>query len=159
MGTAEERFSARAAGLGLTIDVRTFPDGTRTAQDAADAIGCTVGAIVKSLVFIADGAPILVLTSGSNRIDEGRLAVELAATEVRKATADEAREATGYAIGGTPPFGHTGTGFSQVLCDPALLDHEVVWAAAGSPIAVFGLRPAELVSASGARVADVTLAP
>jgi prolyl-tRNA editing enzyme YbaK/EbsC (Cys-tRNA(Pro) deacylase) len=157
MGSAEERFIASAATSGVEVVVRTFPDGTRTASDAAAAVGCPVSAIVKSLVFMADGSPILALTSGSNRIDERRLARELAADEVRKATADEARQATGYAIGGTPPFGHTGSGVRQVLCDPALLDHDVVWAAAGSPSTVFSLRPTELVTAAGARIVDVTL--
>jgi prolyl-tRNA editing enzyme YbaK/EbsC (Cys-tRNA(Pro) deacylase) len=159
MGASEERFITCAARLGVDVDVRTFPDGTRTAADAAAAVGCTVGAIVKSLVFIADGAPVLALTSGANRVDERRLAQELAVAEVRKASADEARAATGYAIGGTPPFGHTGTGVHQVLCDPSLLTHEVVWAAAGSPTAVFPLAPAELIVASGARVADMVVTP
>jgi prolyl-tRNA editing enzyme YbaK/EbsC (Cys-tRNA(Pro) deacylase) len=158
MGTTVERFAARAAELGVDIDVHVFPDGTRTAQDAATAVGCTVAAIVKSLVFHVDGAAVLALTSGVNRVDEARLAAALGAREVRKASADEAREATGYAIGGTPPFAHTGSGIRHVLCDPELLQHEVVWAAAGSPTTVFPIGPAALVAASGARVVDVTLA-
>jgi prolyl-tRNA editing enzyme YbaK/EbsC (Cys-tRNA(Pro) deacylase) len=157
MGTAEERFRARAAELGVDIDVRTFPDGTRTAQDAAAAVGCPVAAIVKSLVFQVDGEPVLALTSGVHRVDEARLAEVLGAREVRKASADEARDATGYAIGGTPPFAHTGSGVRTVLCDPGLLEHEVVWAAAGSPTSVFPIAPAALVAACGARVVDVTL--
>jgi prolyl-tRNA editing enzyme YbaK/EbsC (Cys-tRNA(Pro) deacylase) len=156
MGTAEERFAARAAELGVEPVVRAFPDGTRTAQDAAAAVGCDVAAIVKSLVFMADDAPVLALTSGANRIDIQRVATVLAATTVRKATADEARAATGYAIGGTPPFGHTGTGVRHVLCDPALLRHAEVWAAAGSPTSVFPLPPEQLVKVTGARVIDVT---
>jgi len=155
MGAAEERFAARAAELGVDVAVRSFPDGTRTAAEAASAIGCTVAAIVKSLVFIADGAAVLALTSGANRVDEGRLALELAVGDVRRASADEARAVTGYAIGGTPPFGHTGTGVAHVLCDPALLDHEIVWAAAGGPTSVFPLTPAALIAAAGARVVDV----
>jgi acrylyl-CoA reductase (NADPH) len=158
MGAAEERFIAGAGALGVTVDVRTFPDGTRTAHDAAVAVGCDVGAIVKSLVFIADGAAVLALTSGANRVDECRLAAALTATEVRKATADEARDATGYTIGGTPPFAHTGTGVAQVLCDPALLEHAQVWAAAGGPTTVFPLPPGQLVSITGATVVDVTIA-
>ncbi len=158
MGSAEERFAARAAELGVAIDVHSFPDGTRTAQDAAAAVGCAVAAIVKSLVFQVDGAAVLALTSGVHRVDEVRLAAALEAREVRKATADEAREATGYAIGGTPPFAHTGSGVRHVLCDPELLAHEVVWAAAGGPTTVFPIDPAELVAVSGARVVDVTLA-
>ena len=158
MATTVDRFTARAAELGVDIDVHVFPDGTRTAQDAAAAVGCPVAAIVKSLVFQVDGMAVLALTSGVNRVDETRLAEALEAHEVRKASADEAREATGYAIGGTPPFAHTGSGIRHVLCDPGLLEHEVVWAAAGSPTTVFPIGPAALVAASGARVVDVTLA-
>jgi prolyl-tRNA editing enzyme YbaK/EbsC (Cys-tRNA(Pro) deacylase) len=158
MGSAVERFAARAAELGVDVDVRSFPAGTRTAQEAASAVGCTVAAIVKSLVFHVDGEAVLALTSGVHRVDEVRLADVLEAREVRKASADEAREATGYAIGGTPPFAHTGSGVRHVLCDPALLEHDVVWAAAGSPTTVFPIGPAALVAASAARVVDVTLA-
>jgi prolyl-tRNA editing enzyme YbaK/EbsC (Cys-tRNA(Pro) deacylase) len=157
MGTAEERFIARATELGVSVALHAFPDGTRTAQDAAAAVGCDVGAIVKSLVFLADGEPVLALTSGASRVDESRLAAALGASEVRKATADEARAATGFAIGGTPPFAHTGTGVTHVVCDPSLLDHAEVWAAAGGPTSVFPLHPDLLVRVAGARIVDVTL--
>lgn len=150
---AVERFVGRAATLGIRPDVREFPDGTRTAVDAANAVGCEVGAIVKSLVFIADDRPVLVLTSGANRVDEQRLAAALGVGRVRKADADEVRAATGYAIGGTPPFGHDTE--VPVLIDPALLAFPMVWAAAGTPRTVFPLAPDELVRASGAREADV----
>src|SRR6266540_2573658 len=88
---------------GLDLEVREFPDGTRTAAEAAQAVGCTVDQIVKSLVFVADATPVLVLTSGGNRVDEAKVARRTGAAAVRKADADEARAATGYAIGGTPP--------------------------------------------------------
>lgn len=153
---AAERFHTLAARSGVDVAAAEFPAGTRTAQDAAAAVGCDVGAIVKSLVFVADGRPVLALTSGRNRIDEARLAVELGANEVRKASADEARAATGYAIGGTPPFAHTGTGVDVVLLDPALLEHAEVWAAAGTPSSVFPLSPDRLAEVAGARVVDVT---
>jgi prolyl-tRNA editing enzyme YbaK/EbsC (Cys-tRNA(Pro) deacylase) len=132
--TAAERFLTLAAAAGVDVRAAEFPEGTRTAGDAARAVGCVVDAIVKSLVFMADDAPVLVLTSGRNRIDEARLADALGANVVRKASADEARAATGSAIGGTPPFGHTGLGVSAVLMDPALLAHDPVWAAAGARI-------------------------
>lgn len=148
-----DRFLARAAEAGLDPQVREFPDGTRTAADAAAAIGCDVAAIVKSLVFVADGRPVLVLTSGANRVDETALAGELGATGLRKATADEVRDATGYAIGGTPPFGHD-TGL-PVVCDRDLTHLEEVWAAAGTPTTVFPLSPGELLRVTGARIADV----
>jgi prolyl-tRNA editing enzyme YbaK/EbsC (Cys-tRNA(Pro) deacylase) len=153
--SATERFRALAEAVGVAVDVSEFPEGTRTAQDAARAVGCPVDAIVKSLVFMADERPILVLTSGGNRVDEQRLASAVGVDAVRKASADEARAATGYAIGGTPPFGHTGTGVDDVLIDPALLLHDQVWAAAGTPSAVFPLPPTVLLDVARARVADV----
>jgi prolyl-tRNA editing enzyme YbaK/EbsC (Cys-tRNA(Pro) deacylase) len=154
--TATDRFRALAVTLGVEVVVSEFPQGTRTAQDAADAVGCAVAAIVKSLVFMADGRPVLALVSGAHRVDEPTLARALDVAEVRKASADEARDATGYAIGGTPPFGHTGEGVTSTVCDPSLLIHDVVWAAAGTPSSVFPIPPALLVAAAGARVVDVT---
>jgi prolyl-tRNA editing enzyme YbaK/EbsC (Cys-tRNA(Pro) deacylase) len=153
--SATERFRALAAEVGVDVDVSEFPEGTRTAVDAAAAVGCHVDAIVKSLVFIADDRPVLVLTSGGNRVDELRLAAETGAGVVRKASADEVRTATGYAIGGTPPFGHTGTGVADVLLDPALLAHAEVWAAAGTPSSVFAIAPELLLEVSGARAVTI----
>lgn len=151
--TAQERFTARAAERGIDADVRTFPEGTRTATDAAAAIGCDVAQIVKSLVFKADGEPVLVLTSGANRVDEAALSEVLGGRTITKADAAEVREATGYAIGGTPPFGHDQP--LTVICDADLADQAEVWAAAGTPMAVFPLSGAQLVDASGATVATV----
>ena len=140
---------------GVTIDVTRYPEGTRTAADAAAAIGCEVGAIVKSLVFVVDGVgPVLALTSGANRVDVGRLGAQFGAGGARSATPDEARAATGYAIGGTPPFGHAAP--IPAVCDPALLAYAEVWAAAGTPDTVFPLTPARLVELSAAEVVDVT---
>lgn len=153
---ATERFLALATGLGVAVEVAEFPEGTRTATDAAAAVGCDVDAIVKSLVFMADDRAVLLLVSGGNRVDEARLATMLGTSVVRKATADEVRAATGYAIGGTPPFGHTGDGVIEVLLDPTLLEHDTVWAAAGTPSTVFPIPPARLVEAAGARVVDIT---
>ena len=156
ISAGSERFRALSSDAGVDVVVSEFPEGTRTATDAAAAVGCHVDAIVKSLVFVADGRAVLALTSGGNRIDEERLAAATGAAEVRKATADEARAATGYAIGGTPPFGHTGDGVAHVLMDPALLAHAEVWAAAGTPSSVFPIAPDRLAEVSGARVVDVT---
>lgn len=141
---------------GLDLELREFPDGTRTAAEAALAVGCAVDQIVKSLVFVADATPVLVLTSGRNRVDEAKVARWTGAAAVRKADADEARAATGYAIGGTPPFGHTSP--IDVLVDRDLTGFEVVWAAAGTPRHVFAITPAALLRASGGRVADVAAA-
>lgn len=148
-----DRFLARAADAGLAPQVRDFPAGTRTAADAAAAIGCDVAAIVRSLVFVAGDRPVLVLTSGANRVDEAAVASELGVAGLRKASADEVRAATGYAIGGTPPFGHDTD--LPVVCDRDLTHLEEVWAAAGSPTTVFPLPPDELLRVTGARVADV----
>lgn len=147
------RVVAAAAAAGLAISVSRYPAGTRTAADAARAVGCEVGQIVKSLVFMADGRPVVALVSGADRLDPALLASELGATEVRRATGDEARAATGYAIGGVPPLGHATT--LTVVMDRALLSHPAVWAAAGLPDAVFSVDPAALARAAAASVMDV----
>ena len=152
MPGAVERFQRAAEERGLAVEVHRFPEGTKTAADAARAVGCQLGQIVKSLVFVADGRPIVALTSGANRADTARLGEALRAQEVRRATPEEARTATGFAIGGTPPFGYPEP--LQVVVDEALLAYEDVWAAAGTPDAVFPLSPHDLIRASGGRVED-----
>jgi prolyl-tRNA editing enzyme YbaK/EbsC (Cys-tRNA(Pro) deacylase) len=148
MAGALDRFAVAASGHGLEPDVRRFPEGTKTAEDAARAIGCDVAQIVKSLVFMADGGPVVALTSGRNRVDTDELARLAGASAVRRATPDEAREATGFAVGGTPPFGHPQR--IRTFVDPLLLTFDEVWAAAGTPDAVFAVSPKDLVRASGA---------
>jgi prolyl-tRNA editing enzyme YbaK/EbsC (Cys-tRNA(Pro) deacylase) len=149
------RFVEASRLRGVEIEVTHFPEGTRTAADAAAAIGCDVGAIVKSLVFVVDkvGA-VLALTSGANRIDVERLGAHFGVAPARQAAPSEARDATGYAIGGTPPFGHRAP--LPTVCDPALLRFGVVWAAAGTPDTVFPLTPDRLLALTGAEVVDVT---
>ncbi len=154
MSDAVDRFREAARVLGHDLDVRRFPQGTRTAGDAARAIGCDVGQIVKSLVFTADGRAVLALTSGANRVDPAALAASAGASSVRMANADEVRAATGFAIGGTPPFGHPAP--LPTFLDPDLLGYGEIWAAAGTPDAVFRTTPDELLSATGATVADFT---
>jgi prolyl-tRNA editing enzyme YbaK/EbsC (Cys-tRNA(Pro) deacylase) len=146
--------SAHAAGRGVAIAVTRFPATTRTAQDAAREIGCTVAEIVKSLVFLADGAPVVVLCSGADRVDETKLTAVLGASGVRRATADEAKTSTGYAIGGVPPFAHATA--LRVVVDRGLRAFRTVWAAAGLPDAVFPITPADLVTLADATEADVT---
>lgn len=153
MTSAEEPFLSAACQRGLDLEVRHWPEGTRTAADAAAAVGCDISQIVKSLVFVADGTPVVALTSGANRVDVHKLADAVEADGVRKADADEVREATGYAIGGTPPFGYPDP--LTVVIDEDLLGHDVVWAAAGTPQTVFPADPGELRDASGAAVADI----
>ncbi len=152
-----DRVIAAAAAAGVTIRPQRFPTETRTAVDAARAIGCEVAQIVKSLVFVADGAPVVVLVSGGNRLDPRRLADAMGASEVRRATADEAREATGYAIGGVPPFGHATR--LPVVVDRDLTAFSVVHAAAGLPDATFSIAPNDLVRVSDGHVADVAERP
>jgi prolyl-tRNA editing enzyme YbaK/EbsC (Cys-tRNA(Pro) deacylase) len=150
--SAIERFRSEARRLGLSPRVREFPQGTKTAEDAARAVGCQVGQIVKSLVFVAGERPFLALTSGPNRADTGRLSALMGGGPVRRATPDEAREATGFAIGGTPPFGHPRP--LRVLVDRDLLNYRELWAAAGTPNAVFPIGPDDLVRASGGEPSD-----
>lgn len=147
------RVMAAAEELGLSIETREFPDGTRTAEDAARAIGCQVGQIVKSLVFALDGAPVIALVAGSNRLDEDRLAAALGGGQVGRADADGVRAATGFPIGGVPPFGHPAP--LPTAIDEDLLAHDEVWAAAGTPRDVFAVSPKDLVRATGGAVATL----
>ncbi|MGW0859682.1 YbaK/EbsC family protein [Streptomyces sp. NPDC002690] len=150
---AHPRFAAALAELGLQVEVRRFPDAIRTAAEAAAAIGCDQAEITKSLVFVADGEPVVVLMDGASRVDVERVREVLGAAKVKRASADVVREATGYAIGGVPPFGHVTK--PRVLADQGLLDHPVVWAAAGTPHTVFPLDPKSLIAHAGGTVVDV----
>jgi prolyl-tRNA editing enzyme YbaK/EbsC (Cys-tRNA(Pro) deacylase) len=152
MSAAVDRFLEASRVLGHDVEVRTFPEGTKTAEDAARAVGCELAQIVKSLVFLADGRPVLALTAGVNRADTGKLAALVGAAHVRRANADEVRSATGYPIGGTPPFGHAER--IPTFIDPDLMIHDEVWAGAGGPNAVFGIAPEELRRVSGGAVAE-----
>lgn len=153
MSKAIDRFLDAAAVVNHDVEVRRFPEGTKTAEDAARAIDCDVAQIVKSLVFIADdGSPVLALTSGANRVDTDRLASIVGARSVRRANPEEARAATGFAVGGTPPFGHPDP--VRTFLDRDLLAHDEVWAAAGTPDAVFRTDPSELERVTGAEIAD-----
>ena len=150
---AIDRFIGEAEASGLDIEIQRYPDGTRTAADAAAAVGCKIDQIVKSLVFMADVRPILILCSGARRVDEEKLA-EYIGTEIRIAGASEVRAATGYAIGGTPPLGHTVP--LKTVVDPHLMEFEEIWAAAGTPDSVFPIQPKELVIATSGAVVAVT---
>ncbi|WP_313691006.1 YbaK/EbsC family protein [Halorarum halobium] len=150
MHPTADRFTSRASDeLGFDVRVEEFPEGTKTAADAAAAIDCDVGQIVKSLVFVADDDVVVVLTAGDNRVSEERLASELDSDDVRTANPDEVKAATGWSIGGVPPFLHEER--VPVYLDESLLAHDQVWAAAGTPEAVFPLKPDELE-----RLADPT---
>jgi prolyl-tRNA editing enzyme YbaK/EbsC (Cys-tRNA(Pro) deacylase) len=144
--------ATRLAELLGEFEVRRFPEGTRTAEDAAGAVGCSLGQIVKSLVFLAAGLPVVALVSGANRLDTARLG-SLAGDPVVKADAETTRAATGYAIGGVPPFGHAQS--LAVYVDRDLLGYAVVWAAAGRPDSVFAITPERLLEISGGTAADL----
>jgi prolyl-tRNA editing enzyme YbaK/EbsC (Cys-tRNA(Pro) deacylase) len=145
------RLAECARDLGLEIDVRRLEASTRTVKDAAMAVGCEESQIAKSIVFVADGDPVVCIASGRHRIDTDRLADVLDVAEVRQAAADEVRASTGFAIGGVPPFGHD----LPVLFDESLLDHGRVWAAGGDPHSLFCVDPRKLAECVKARVVAV----
>jgi prolyl-tRNA editing enzyme YbaK/EbsC (Cys-tRNA(Pro) deacylase) len=154
MGDATSTVYARKLGeLGLDVEVREFPEGTHTAQEAADAIGCPVAAIVKSLVFTLDGSPILVLVSGANRVDVDALGQRLGG-HLGKADARLVKEATGFSIGAVPPLAHATP--LRTVVDEDLLALDVAWAAAGSASSVFPLDPARLAELAGGEIVRVT---
>jgi prolyl-tRNA editing enzyme YbaK/EbsC (Cys-tRNA(Pro) deacylase) len=148
---AARRVRDALLSLGLDADIRRLADSTRTAPEAAAAVGCELGAIVKSLVMrgASSGAPLLVLVSGSNRADEALLAAAVGEA-IERPDAGYVREVTGYSIGGIPPVGHPAP--VRTLLDEDLLSFETVWAAAGHPHAVFPVAPAVLASATGAEI-------
>ena len=148
-----ERVVAAATAAGLQIEVRQFPEGTRTALEAASAIGVGVGQIVKSLVFGVDDEIVMALVSGANTLDESLLAVAAGGQRCVRVDADAVRAATGFPIGGVPPFGHTTQ--LRVFIDPDLLQLDEVWAAAGTWHDVFGIESRKLVEASGGVVVEL----
>ena len=154
-----QRVLDAAARKGVTLHVKVFDASTHTAEDAAAAVGAEIGQIVKSLVFVAPAEsgglePILCLISGPNRVDISRLAAITSEPDVRRATAREANELTGFTIGGIPPIGHIRP--MRVIMDPDLGRFQVVWAAAGTDTAVFPVPPATLRTLANATVAPVT---
>jgi len=151
-GSSVERVRAALRAAGHDDTIEAFPDGTRTAADAAAAIGCDVAQIAKSMVFRAGDRPVLVVTSGANRVDAGKVAAALGAP-IARADAAFVRDATGFAIGGVAPVGHLTPPI--VLLDADLFALERVWAAAGSPMHVFGTTPEALRRLTGGQVAAV----
>jgi Cys-tRNA(Pro) deacylase len=147
------RVIAAARDAGLEITTRRFPEGTKTAAAAATAIGVTVGQIVKSLVFGVDNEIVMALVSGSNQLDEKKLALAAGGAKCARVDADAVREATGYPIGGVPPFGHSTQ--LRVFVDPDLLQYDEVWAAAGTWNDNFGAAPADIVRVAGGVVTDL----
>ena len=148
-----DRVTAALADHGATGTPRVLPDSARTAAEAAAALGVDIGAIVNSLVFAADGAPVLVLTSGAHRVDTAMVAARLGVEKLVRADADFVRQHTGQAIGGVAPLGHPSP--VPTYIDRALQLHPVVWAAAGHPHAVFPSSYDELIRITGAEPVDV----
>lgn len=141
-------------GIDFEGDVHLFPEGTKTAEDAAAAIGCPVAAIVKSLVFTVDDEPVVALVPGDLRLDTEKLAKAAGGNRAHRAPLEEVRRATGFAAGGTPPFGHATP--VRVFADPALKRNDPVWAAAGTPTTVFPISIADLDRLAGPVWVEVT---
>ena len=142
-----------ARALGLEIVPRRFPDGTKTAADAAAAIGVKLGQIVKSLIFAVDGEVVLAYVSGSNQLDEKKLALAAGGLKCARVDADVVRQATGFPIGGVPPLGLATQ--MRIFIDPDLLQYDEVWAAAGTWNDVFAIKPDSLVLSTGGLIADL----
>jgi Cys-tRNA(Pro) deacylase len=155
MHPTAQKVADAARQLGLAIEIKEFEATTRTAQDAANAIGCQVGQIVKSLLFVANGQPVMALVSGSNQLDEKKLASACGVSrkKIKRANADIARNATGFAIGGVPPFGHKTR--LPTYIDEDLFNFAVIWAAAGTPKTVFAITPQELARITGNNIVDL----
>ena len=149
-----EKVRDAARELGLDVTVKTLERSTKTVGDAARAVGCDEERIAKSIVVVCDGDPVVCVTSGAHRVDIDRVALALDCAEVRMATPDEVRAATGYAVGGVPPLGHALT----VLFDESLLRHERVWAAGGDANSLFEVDPRELIRCTTAQVVPLGVA-
>lgn len=155
MHPSTQKFAQAAEALGLSIEIVTFAEPTPTAVSAAEAIGCDVGQIVKSLCFVVDDQPVMALVSGRNQLDEKKLAAlcGVGRKKVKRATADQVKAATGYSIGGVPPFGHATP--MTVFIDADLMPFKTVWAAGGTPPTVFEITPADLLRASKGTAVDL----
>ncbi len=156
MSSSARRFQDILAVSGIAEQVAELPQSTRTAAEAAAAIGCEIAQIAKSLIFrrLDTDQPVLVIASGPNRVDE-QVVSDLVGAEIAKADADFVRAATGYAIGGVPPFGHA-TPIDDIVIDQDLLSFDVIWAAAGTPRSVFPIDPRRLVEITAGQVHRVT---
>ena len=141
-----------ARRLGLEVDVRKLDSSTATVSEAAEAVGCESAQIAKSLVFVCDGDPVVCIASGAHRVDTDLLAEVFDCAEIRQASPDEVRAATGYSVGGVAPFGHD----LPTVMDEDLLEHDCVWAAAGDGHSLFQVNPRKLLNCTGAQLARVS---
>ncbi len=154
MASGPERVQAALHEQGIDVQVVRLSESTRTAPEAAAAVGCEVGAIAKSLLFMADGEPLLVICGGDKRADTAKIGALVNAGSVKMATPEDVRKYTGYAIGGVPPMGHATP--LRILMDERMLKWHVIYAAAGAHDALFPIEPGLLAEKSGAVLADVT---
>lgn len=150
---ATVRFMELAAAAGLDVQPMVFPDGTKTSADAAEAAGCELSAIAKSIVMMAGDEPVVVMISGDRRVDPKRLAAATGRSPVRRASLEEARHHTGWAAGGTPALGYVNP--VEVLADRSLRRHDEVWSAAGTPTTIYPVSLDDLVRVAQARWVDV----
>jgi prolyl-tRNA editing enzyme YbaK/EbsC (Cys-tRNA(Pro) deacylase) len=146
-----EKVAAAARQLGLEVEIRTLDQPTRTVAEAADALDVEPGQIAKSLVFLADGEPVVIVASGAHRVDVDQLALACDCAVIGKATPEDVRAATGFAVGGVPPFGHG----LPIMLDQALLEYDEVYAAGGDGNTLFAVDPRALADATGARIVRV----
>ncbi|HKP91611.1 MAG TPA: YbaK/EbsC family protein [Thermoleophilaceae bacterium] len=146
-----EKVVAAARELGLEVEIRTLDRPTRTVAEAAAALDVDAGQIAKSLVFLADGEPVVIVASGAGRVDVDQLALVCDCAMIDKATPEDVRAATGFSVGGVPPFGHG----LPVMVDEALLEYEEVYAAGGDGNTLFAVDPRALAEATGARIVRV----
>jgi prolyl-tRNA editing enzyme YbaK/EbsC (Cys-tRNA(Pro) deacylase) len=146
-----EKVKAAAAELGLDVEIKTLDQPTRTVAEAASALGVEPGQIAKSLVFLADGEPVVCVASGAHRVDVDQLALACDCAVIDKATPEDVRAATGFAVGGVPPFGHG----LPTMIDEALLEYDVVYAAGGDGNTLFAVDPRKLAEATNARTVTV----
>lgn len=156
MSSSAQRFQQALEGLGIQTQAIELPQSTRTAKEAAEAIGCEIAQIAKSLIFrrLDTNRPVLVIASGANRVDE-EVVSDYIGTQITMADAEFVRASTGYAIGGVPPFGHIAP-IDDIIIDQDLLNYEVIWAAAGTPRSVFPISPEKLVEVVAGHVRRVT---
>jgi Cys-tRNA(Pro) deacylase len=155
MHASAQKVANAAQALGLDIEIVKFEQTTRSAQEAADAIGCEVAQIVKSLCFVVNGRSVICLVSGANQLDERKLAAlaGVGRKKVKRADADTVKAATGFSIGGVPPFGHKTA--VPIYIDDDLMQFDVVWAAAGTPFAVFACAPNDLARVTQGKIVDI----
>jgi prolyl-tRNA editing enzyme YbaK/EbsC (Cys-tRNA(Pro) deacylase) len=151
LGGMREKVTAAARALGLDVEIRTLDQPTRTVAEAAEALDVEPGQIAKSLVFLADGEPVVIVASGAHRVDVDQLALACDCAVISKATPEDVRAATGFAVGGVPPFGHG----LPVMFDEALLEYDEVYAAGGDGNTLFAVNPRALADATGARLVRV----